>query len=179
MSRLLLLRRAAGPAKCVSRRIHTSKPPDIYPLNCSSEKGEPVPDQEWELRTGRAIYILQQTLPSFFQTGLITSVDKSTGAPKPPKSASPIHLPHIPLPSMESASTLDFLSSSASLSGTSSPNEGKKEDKGKDEAEDGDEEPIYSPNMRLEYTPPVALPAPFPKTFRLEGMSFSATSLSI
>ena len=29
--------------------------------------------------SGRAIYILQQTLPSFFSTGLVTSLDKSTG----------------------------------------------------------------------------------------------------
>ena len=28
---------------------------------------------------GRAIYILQQTLPSFFSTGLITSLDTATG----------------------------------------------------------------------------------------------------
>ncbi|RPD52718.1 hypothetical protein L226DRAFT_480340 [Lentinus tigrinus ALCF2SS1-7] len=34
-------------------------------------------DQEWEIRTGRAIYILQQTLPTFFSTGLISSVDTS------------------------------------------------------------------------------------------------------
>ncbi|KAI0368508.1 hypothetical protein BV20DRAFT_922607, partial [Pilatotrama ljubarskyi] len=34
-------------------------------------------DQEWEIRTGRAIYVLQQTLPTFFSTGLISSVDTS------------------------------------------------------------------------------------------------------
>ncbi|KAI8973168.1 hypothetical protein BD414DRAFT_397476, partial [Trametes punicea] len=34
-------------------------------------------DQEWEIRTGRAIYILQQTLPTFFSTGLVSSIDTS------------------------------------------------------------------------------------------------------
>ena len=32
------------------------------------------------------------------------------------------------------------------------------------------EEPIYSPNIRMSYTPPSRLPAPFPKTFHIEGM---------
>jgi hypothetical protein len=30
---------------------------------------------------------------------------------------------------------------------------------------------IYSPRVRLAYTPPVALPAPFPQTLRIEGVS--------
>jgi hypothetical protein len=33
-----------------------------------------------------------------------------------------------------------------------------------------EEESIYSPNVRLIYTPPARLPPPFPQTFRLEGM---------
>ncbi|OCH83832.1 hypothetical protein OBBRIDRAFT_799584 [Obba rivulosa] len=38
--------------------------------------GEPeISDQEWEIRTGRAIYILQQTLPDFFSTGLVSSLE--------------------------------------------------------------------------------------------------------
>ncbi|KAH9896554.1 hypothetical protein C8Q73DRAFT_686029 [Cubamyces lactineus] len=39
-------------------------------------------DQEWEIRTGRAIYILQQTLPTFFSTGLISSIDTSSSPAK-------------------------------------------------------------------------------------------------
>ncbi|KAH9829039.1 uncharacterized protein C8Q71DRAFT_863591 [Rhodofomes roseus] len=34
-----------------------------------------ISDQEWEIRTGRAVYILQQTLPDFFHTGLVTSLE--------------------------------------------------------------------------------------------------------
>ena len=29
---------------------------------------------------------------------------------------------------------------------------------------------IYSPHVRLSYTPPLELPAPFPKTFHVDGM---------
>ncbi|KAI0700652.1 hypothetical protein C8T65DRAFT_831487 [Cerioporus squamosus] len=46
------------------------------PSSKPEEPGE-LSDQEWEIRTGRAIYILQQTLPTFFSTGLISSVDTS------------------------------------------------------------------------------------------------------
>lgn len=35
---------------------------------------------------GRAIYVLQETLPDFFRMGLVTSVDKATGAPRIPVS---------------------------------------------------------------------------------------------
>jgi hypothetical protein len=33
------------------------------------------------------------------------------------------------------------------------------------------DECIYSLNIQLSYTPPVALPTPFPKTFHVEGIS--------
>lgn len=33
-----------------------------------------------------------------------------------------------------------------------------------------DVETIYSPKIRLSYTPPIALPAPFPKTLHVEGL---------
>ncbi|EGN97122.1 hypothetical protein SERLA73DRAFT_57671 [Serpula lacrymans var. lacrymans S7.3] len=36
-----------------------------------------ISDQEWEIRTGRAIYILQQTLPKFFHLGLVAHIDPS------------------------------------------------------------------------------------------------------
>ncbi|KAI0644142.1 hypothetical protein C8Q79DRAFT_913901 [Trametes meyenii] len=44
------------------------------------ERPRELSDQEWEIRTGRAIYILQQTLPTFFSTGLISSLDTSGAA---------------------------------------------------------------------------------------------------
>lgn len=33
-----------------------------------------------------------------------------------------------------------------------------------------DVEPLYSPKVKLEYTPPSALPAPFPRTMHIEGV---------
>ena len=67
---------------------------------------------------GRAIYILQQTLPTFFSTGLISSLDISGG-------------------------------------------------KGNGQSEE--DLSIYSPNIRLEYRPPMPFPPPFPRTLHVEG----------
>ncbi|KIM43432.1 hypothetical protein M413DRAFT_433941 [Hebeloma cylindrosporum] len=115
--------------------VRSRRPPD------SVEPGQSTPpeisDSEWEIRTGRAIYILQETLPDFFRTGLITSVDKATGSPRIPAST--------------------FIPSA----NTNLENHVVNKD---------DEEPLYSPNVRLSYTPPVELPAPFPKTFHIEGL---------
>lgn len=90
---------------------------------------------------GRAIYIIQQTLPDFFDHGLITtSSDNGNGKRKG-----------------QTVST-----SSSSL--YSDPSVTQK-------AEDFEEEPesIYSPKIRLAYTPPVRLPSPFPATLHVEG----------
>ncbi|KAG7440521.1 uncharacterized protein BT62DRAFT_937921 [Guyanagaster necrorhizus] len=78
-------------------------------------------DHEWDLRTGRAIDIIHQTLPDFFKTGLVTSIDEATGQ----------------------------LNSSSVLLGM---------------------QHIYSPKIRLSYTPPVQLPSPFPQTLHIEGL---------
>lgn len=116
------------------------------------DKNQPpeISDQDWELRTGeshqlrknqadlggtgRAITVLQETLPEFFDKGLITSVNKSTGIPR--NSAS---LPSANINFLEPYTLQD------------------------------DDEPIYSSKIRLSYTPPLELPAPFPKTFHIEG----------
>ncbi|KAG8221624.1 hypothetical protein J3R82DRAFT_1902 [Butyriboletus roseoflavus] len=71
---------------------------------------------------GRAIYILENTLPDFFQVGLVANVD-------------PTRPDIVDVPVSESGSV----------------------------------ESIYSRNVRLMYTPPVALPPPFPRTLSLEG----------
>lgn len=89
------------------------------------------------MSAGRAIYVIQQTLPEFFTTGLITSINKSTGSPR---RANGGYLP------LANANPLDY-----------------------HEASEEDVDSIYSPNVRLSYTPPVALPAPFPKTLHIEG----------
>ncbi|EPQ51498.1 hypothetical protein GLOTRDRAFT_48713 [Gloeophyllum trabeum ATCC 11539] len=88
-------------------------------------------DQEWEIRTGRAIYVLQQTLPDFFEIGLVAAVDRSQG------------------PAMNDGNILKR--------GGKIP--------GRDDVEE-----IYSPKVILSYTPPTALPPPFPRTWHLEGL---------
>lgn len=98
--------------------------PMFTPNNHEPNGSEEISDQEWEIRTGRAIYILQRTLPDFFQVGLVCNVDPTKG------------------PNVVNVSPL----------------------------ESGDVESIYSPKIRLSYTPPVALPSPFPSTLSLEGL---------
>ncbi|KAF7368949.1 hypothetical protein MVEN_00221100 [Mycena venus] len=136
--------------------VRSSLPPDSIP---DPKKPCEISDQEWELRTGergldgdffamarlirrmpkgRAIYVIQQTLPEFFTTGLVTSIDRSTGGPR---HANGNHLPQA------NANPLDY---------HTSPDE--------------EVDSIYSRNVRLSYTPPVALPAPFPKTLHIEGL---------
>ncbi|KAI0325553.1 hypothetical protein GY45DRAFT_1330096 [Cubamyces sp. BRFM 1775] len=72
-----------------------------HPGGPSSTPDRPseLSDQEWEIRTGRAIYILQQTLPTFFSTGLISSLDTSGLAPKgkPTDDGTSIYSPNIRL----------------------------------------------------------------------------------
>ncbi|KAI0710487.1 hypothetical protein C8Q76DRAFT_65932 [Earliella scabrosa] len=51
------------------------------PPSSRPDSGGELSDQEWEIRTGRAIYILQQTLPTFFSTGLISSLDSPSTNP--------------------------------------------------------------------------------------------------
>ncbi|KAF9235935.1 hypothetical protein BU15DRAFT_77436 [Melanogaster broomeanus] len=46
-------------------------------------------------------------------------------------------------------------------------------------SESEDIESIYNPTIRLTYTPPVALPSPFPRTLSLEGDYFQSNQLVI
>lgn len=89
------------------------------------DRGNPgaISDQEWDVRTGRAIYVLQQTLPDFFRIGLVSNVDPTRG---------PDLVYNVP-------------------------------------SEQTEIENIYSPKIRLTYTPPVALPSPFPRILSIEG----------
>lgn len=122
-------------ALVITRRTHTlhSSSASPTPNNHRNDLGE-ISDQEWDIRTGRAIYVLQQTLPNFFQTGLVSNVDATRG------------------PDLGYSISSDH----------------------------GDVENIYSPKIRLMYTPPVALPSPFPRTLSIEGLPlYMASSVFI
>ncbi|KAH9855530.1 hypothetical protein C2E23DRAFT_866666 [Lenzites betulinus] len=54
-------------------------------------------DQEWEIRTGRGIYILQQTLPAFFSTGLVSSLDTSSASSSTQDDDTSIYSPNVRL----------------------------------------------------------------------------------
>jgi hypothetical protein len=93
------------------------------------------------LLTGRAIYILTQTLPQFFETGLVDSVDLQRPVPV-----------------------------TSSLLSTSSWNGYAGNSRIDDSGELNDESTsIYASNIRLEYTPPMTLPPPFPRMFWAQG----------
>lgn len=123
-------------------------PPNPLP---NSEEEHELSDQEWELRTGRNIDILQSTLPEFFVTGLMSSWDSQTGEALPHRS-----MPHIPTLPQALKFTLD--------------------PKGK--GKEPEHEPIYSPKIRLSYSPPAPLPHPLPQTLQLEGTFISSLCLA-
>ncbi|KAL1939294.1 hypothetical protein VTO73DRAFT_10097 [Trametes versicolor] len=76
---------APNPGPALLSANASSFPPSLKSTGApgSSNSGKAhhgeLSDQEWEIRIGRGIYILQQTLPTFFSTGLISSVDTSSG----------------------------------------------------------------------------------------------------
>ncbi|KAH8829588.1 hypothetical protein DL96DRAFT_1598756 [Flagelloscypha sp. PMI_526] len=79
-------------ARAASTTAHTSNlglrshnPPDSSSSPPSNSHSSPSPpeldDNEWEIRTGRATNLLRETLPQFFDTGLMVALDKTTGNP--------------------------------------------------------------------------------------------------
>ncbi|TFK61867.1 hypothetical protein BDN72DRAFT_849299 [Pluteus cervinus] len=133
-------RYSSAPGLVADLGLRYNQPPDSHPPGKDSQESDIVSDQDWEIRTGRAIYVLQQTLPEFFSTGLITSVDKATGAPRLPQNASHAQ-----------GNSLDY-------AGIHTPRDQE------------NIEPIYGDSVRLSYTPPTVLPAPFPRVLHLEGL---------
>ncbi|KAJ7715717.1 hypothetical protein DFH07DRAFT_361329 [Mycena maculata] len=129
----ILLHRSQSTEAALGLRSHL--PPDTPP---DPKAPREISDLEWEIRTGRAIDVIQRTLPEFFSTGLVSSIDSATGRSRPAISN------YVPV---ANANPLDYHA-----------------------LVDEDVDSIYSPNIRLSYTPPVALPAPFPKTLHIEGL---------
>ncbi|KAG7095096.1 hypothetical protein E1B28_005883 [Marasmius oreades] len=91
---------------------NTTGDPSDPPEHNNNDKGPEVSDQEWEMRTGRAIDILTNTLPDFFNIGLLTSINKSTGEPQPTSS---IHIRAV------NASPLDYRTRNESMESIYSP----------------------------------------------------------
>lgn len=92
--------------------------------------------------------ILQQTLPKFFSTGLVAT-----------NYHLPLHMDTILGPGSDTLANSRGNSSNHPLKEINSENEG-----------------IYSRSVRLEYTPPVALPAPFPRALHIEGLPLYVAS---
>lgn len=149
----------------MSKRALTT--PRFFALNHDHKGSEPISDAEWEARTGkscsqphrissegsyphrillagRAIIVLTETLPRFFCTGLVLSIDKSK-------------LPDITDASRHTAPNGTGVRNV--VEGVGSLVAGKArtefaEDSGADELEThGDIEPIYSSKIQLAYTP--------------------------
>ncbi|KAH6867452.1 hypothetical protein BKA70DRAFT_1360579 [Coprinopsis sp. MPI-PUGE-AT-0042] len=94
--------------------------------------------------------------------------DKATGEPKPPPTtASTGYNPLLPHPSLTTPS--------ASSSSKTEHEPSQREHGTVEEGEEG----VYSPSLRLEYTPPVALPSPFSKTLKVEGLKLYLASASL
>ncbi|EKM48941.1 uncharacterized protein PHACADRAFT_202205, partial [Phanerochaete carnosa HHB-10118-sp] len=79
----LLVAALLSPRQTLLSTSDESEPP-FSPEDPQGHKDPEISDQEWEIRTGvfaravyagRATYILQQTLPDFFATGLVSSTD--------------------------------------------------------------------------------------------------------
>jgi hypothetical protein len=156
--------------KCRVRRLVSRMAPTssrFFALHHEYKKPEPISDAEWETRTGescaqfprispegsyphrirltgRAITVLTETLPQFFSTGLVLSIDKSK------------------LPDIVDASQHHALNGTGVrnvVEGVGSLVTGKRrvewaEYFEADEPETyGDVEPIYSSKIQLAYTP--------------------------
>ncbi|KAJ4478908.1 hypothetical protein C8R41DRAFT_843928 [Lentinula lateritia] len=149
--------------------LQYSTPPEHDEHNSKPELEE-LSDAEWELRTGRTIDILRLTLPTFFNTGLMTSWDPETGDayPSPTLPSLPslphlpnLHLPHLPLPLHISPHPINKDAEKQTI--------GKRKER-------HERESIYSSRIRLAYTPPSPLPHPFPEKLTLDGKPLYLTS---
>ena len=149
----------------MSKRVLTTS--RFYALNHEYKKPEPISDAEWEVRTGelrsrfprispegsypprihpigRAINVLTETLPQFFSTGLVLSIDKSK-------------LPDIVDASRHHALNGTGVRNVVEGVGSLVAGMARTELAGESEADElethGDIEPIYSSRIQLVHTP--------------------------
>ena len=160
------------------RTTATSRP---FTLNHENKRAEPISDAEWEVRTGkptsrflrissqgsypprihligRVINVLTNTLPQFFSTGLVLSIDKS----KLPHivGASPSRKHH----ALNGTGVRNVVEGVGSLV-TGKPRTESAEGCEADELEmHGDIEPVYSSKVQLVYTP-----RGFERTLHIQG----------
>lgn len=105
--------------------------------------------------SGRAIFVLQQTLPQFFSTGLISSVDKSKW-------------PHIVDGKKRRPKAVGIVEGVGNLviRGVNSTTRESEDDVSEEDLQNGDIEPIYSSRVQLVYTP-----QGFERTLHIEGVN--------
>jgi len=144
----------------VSKKAATTS--RFFTLNHEHKRLEPISDAEWEVRTGRAISVLTETLPQFFSTGLVLSIDKSK------------------LPDIVDASRYHALNGTGVrnvVEGVGSLVTGMARSESVEgfEADGletrGDVEPIYSSKIQLVYTP-----KGFERTLHIQGAPLYVTS---
>ncbi|KAF9788254.1 hypothetical protein BJ322DRAFT_1106266 [Thelephora terrestris] len=144
----------------VSKRAFTT--PRFFSLNRDRKRSESISDAEWEVRTGRAITVLTETLPHFFSTGLVLSIDKSK-------------LPDIMDASLHSTRNGTGVRSVVEGVGSLITGRARTElvhDSEADELEThGDNEPIYSSKIQLFYTP-----KGFERSLHIQGAPLYITS---
>lgn len=142
----------------MSRKALTA--PRFFTLNHDHKKPEPISDAEWETRTGRAITVLTETLPHFFSTGLVLSIDKTK------------------LPDIVDASRRGSLNGTGVrnvVEGVGSLVTGKTRTESSEhfKADElhGDIEPVYSSKVQLTYTP-----KGFERSLHIQGAPLYITS---
>jgi len=125
-------------------------------------KLEPLSNAEWEVRTGRAINVLTETLPQFFSTGLVLSIDKS----KLPDivDASRYQVPN-------GTGVRNVVEGVGSFVTGMARNESTVDSEADGLETRGDVEPIYSSKVQLVYTP-----KGFERTLHIQGAPLYATS---
>jgi len=163
----------------VSKRTLTAS--RFFTLNHEHKTAKRISDVEWEVRTGelyppfsrissegsypprihligRAINVLTETLPQFFSTGLVLSVDTSKLPDIMDASRS---RKHHALPGTGVRNVVEGVGTLVTGMARTDPTEepGADEPKGQ-----GDTEPIYSPKIQLVYTP-----KGFERTLHIQG----------